>query len=166
MMSGKVGSLMSPNYQALLPVPGDSGLTTLSEFYLTQALSEKFVVLAGKIDPAIGDDNAFAHNQRTQFSNTAFRINPILFSGAPYTTMAVGALWLPADWLTVGTFVMDNDPDGAATKTGFNTAFHGRRWATVRRNSRTVGIAPRWASAKTSESAPRCLPPASIENAD
>jgi len=27
--------------------------------------------------------------------------------------------------------VADNDPDGAATKTGFNTAFHGRHWYTV-----------------------------------
>jgi porin len=130
-VNGKVGSLLSPNHQALLPVPGDPGLTTLSEFYLTQALSEKFVVLAGKIDVSLGDDNVFAHNQRTQFSNVAFRINPVLFSAAPYTTMAVGAIWLPADWLSIATFVNDNDPDGAAQNTGFNTAFHGRNWLSV-----------------------------------
>jgi porin len=130
-INGKTGSLMSPNYQALLPVPGDSGLTTLSEFYLAQALSEKFVLLAGKIDLSVADDNVFAHDQRTQFSNTAFRLNPVLFAAAPYTTMAVGAIWLPAEWLTVATFLSDNDPDGNATQTGFTTAFHDRQWVTV-----------------------------------
>lgn len=127
----KVGALGAPNYQGLLPLPNESGLTTLSEFYLTQALSEKFVILAGKIDLAAGDANVFAHDQRTQFSNLMFRINPVVFSGAPYTAMTVGAVWLPSEWLTVSTFVNDNDPDGAATTTGFNTAFHGRRWVSV-----------------------------------
>jgi porin len=37
----KVGSLLAPNYQGLLPVPNDPGATTLSEFYITQALSKQ-----------------------------------------------------------------------------------------------------------------------------
>ena len=37
-VNSKVGSLTSPNYQGLLPVPGDPGTTTLSEFYFMQAL--------------------------------------------------------------------------------------------------------------------------------
>jgi porin len=45
--------------------------------------------------------------------------------------MAAGALWIPTDWFTMSTFVCDNDPDGAATTTGFNTAFHGRTWLSV-----------------------------------
>lgn len=127
----KVGALGAPNYQGLLPVPDDSGLTTLSEFYLTQALSENLILLAGKIDLGTGDANAFAHDQRTQFSNLMFRINPVLFNGGPYTPMAAGVVWLPCEWFTVSTFVNDNDPDGAARNTGFNTAFHGRRWVSV-----------------------------------
>lgn len=130
-INGKVGALGAPNYQALLPVPGDSGLTTLSEFYFAQALSEKFVLMAGKVDLSMGDTNVFAHDQRTQFSNTMFRVNPVLFSAAPYTAMAVGAIWLPTDWITISTFVNDNDPEGAARYTGFNTAFHGREWYSV-----------------------------------
>jgi porin len=128
----KVASLMPPNYQGVLPVPDDPGKTTLSEFYFMQALSEQFVIMAGKIDgTTVGDQNAFASNQRTQFMNTGLRLNPILFYSAPYTSMAAGAVWLPTDWLQVQTAVVDNDPDGAATTTGFNTAFHGRDWLTV-----------------------------------
>ncbi|HOW19306.1 MAG TPA: carbohydrate porin [Phycisphaerae bacterium] len=128
----KVGSLMAPNFQGLLPVPGDPGMTTLSEFFVTQALSEQFVLIAGKIDATqVIDQNAFASNQRTQFMNTGLRFNPTLFYGAPYTCLAAGAVWLPTKWLQVITAVADNDPDGAATMTGFNTAFHGRDWATV-----------------------------------
>jgi porin len=128
----KVGSLLAPNFQGLLPVPADPGMTTLSEFYVMQALSEQFVLLAGKIDAtAVLDQNAFAANQRTQFMNTGLRINPVLFYGAPYTTMVAGAVWLPTKWLQVTTAVADNDPDGAATMTGFNTAFHGRDWLTA-----------------------------------
>jgi porin len=128
----KVGSLMPPNFQGLLPVPGDPGTTTLSEFYMMQALSEQFVIVAGKIDATqVADQNAFASNQRTQFMNTGLRVNPVLFYGAPYTSMVAGAVWLPTKWLQIITAVADNDPDGAATMTGFNTAFHGRDWATV-----------------------------------
>ncbi|HSA27657.1 MAG TPA: carbohydrate porin [Phycisphaerae bacterium] len=128
----KVGSLMPPDYQGLLPVPGDPGTTTLSEFYFTQALSEQFVIVAGKIDGTVlADQNAFASNHRTQFMNAGLRINPVLFYGVPYTTMVAGAVWLPTKWLQVVTAVADNDPDGAATMTGFNTAFHGRDWYTA-----------------------------------
>jgi porin len=128
----KVGSLMAPNYQGLLPVPNDPGTTTLSEFYFMQALSEQLVVMAGKVDgTALADVNAFAGNHRTQFMNTGLRINPVLFYATPYTSMAAGVVWLPTKWLQVITAVADNDPDGAATMTGFNTAFHGRDWCSV-----------------------------------
>ena len=128
----KVGSLGAPNFQGLLPVPDEPGTTTLSEFYFMQALSEQFVLLAGKVDgTSLVDQNAFAGNQRTQFMNVGLRVNPVLFCATPYTTMAAGAVWLPTKWLQVVTAVTDNDPDGAATKTGFNTAFHGRDWTTV-----------------------------------
>lgn len=128
---GKTGSLMVPNYQALLPLPGEAGLTTLSEFYIAQALSEKIVILAGKIDLTMGDANEFAHDQRTQFSNAAFRVNPVLYNAGPYTAMSAGVILIPTDWLTVVTFVNDNDPNGAATTTGFQTAFDGRNWFSV-----------------------------------
>jgi porin len=128
----KVGSLMAPNFQGLLPVPGEPGTTTLSEFYFAQALSEQFVLIMGKLDgTSLADANAFTGNQRTQFMNVAFKANPVLFYGTPYTTMVAGAVWRPTKWLDVITAVTDNDQDGAATMTGFNTAFHGRDWYTA-----------------------------------
>ncbi len=128
----KVGSLMAPNFQGLLPVPGEPGTTTLSEFYFTQALSEQFFIMAGKADgTAVSDVNAFASNQRTQFMNVGLRVNPVLFYAAPYTAMTAAAVWLPTKWLQISTAVVDNDPDGAVTMTGFNTAFHGRDWCSV-----------------------------------
>lgn len=133
-VNANTGSFMSPNYKGLLPVPGEPGITTLSEFYLTQALSEKFVIVAGKMDlTTSGDRNAFAGDAThlTQFMNTAFNVNPVLFSGAPYTTLAAGVVLIPTDWLQISTLIADNDPDGAARKTGFNTAFHGRNWTSV-----------------------------------
>lgn len=128
------GSLMTPNFEMLLPLPGDPGLTTLSEFYIMQALSKQVVLIAGKVDPtALGDRNAFAGDvsHETSFMNTALNINPILFGAAPYTTLAAGVILIPTDWLQVSTVVMDNDIDGAATTTGFNTAFHSPSQTTV-----------------------------------
>jgi porin len=133
-VNGNAGSLGSPNFKSLLPIPGDPGETTLSEYYIMQALSEKFVLVAGKMDlTAAGDRNAFAGDMAhyTQFMNTAFNVNPVLFSAAPYTAMAAGVVLLPTKWLTISTLVSDNDPKGAANMTGFNTAFHGRNWMTV-----------------------------------
>jgi len=128
----KVGSLMAPNFQGLLPVPGEPGTTTLSEFYFGQALSEQFVLVLGKLDgTSLADRNAFTGDQRTQFMNVGFKVNPVLFYGTPYTTMVAGAVWRPTKWLDVITAVTDNDQEGAATMTGFNTAFHGRDWYTV-----------------------------------
>lgn len=131
-INSKVGSLLVPNYQGMLPVPGEPGITTLSEFYFMQMLSEQLMAVAGKMDlTALGDQNTFAGDQRTQFMNVGLRVNPVLFYSAPYTAMSAGLVWYPTKWLQVSTLVADNDPDGAATRTGFNTAFHGREWMTV-----------------------------------
>jgi porin len=133
-VNANTGSLMSPNFRSLLPVAADPGITTLSEFYIMQALSEKLVIAAGKIDlTAMGDRNAFAGDasHTTQFMNTAFNVNPVLLAAAPYTSMAAGVILVPTDWLQISSIVADNDPEGAATMTGFNTAFHGRDWTSV-----------------------------------
>lgn len=130
-VNSKAGAISPVNTDALFPFPDDSGLTTLSEFSITQALSEKLVITAGKLNVLQGDDNVFAHSEKTQFLNTAFRVNPVLFTASPYTAMGGGVILLPTDWLTITTFVLDNDPEGDASRTGFNTAFHGRNWLSV-----------------------------------
>ncbi len=131
-INGDAGAVLVPNYDALFPVPGEPGKTTLSEYYFTQALSEKFVVLFGKTDPSrMMDQTAFASSETTQFMNLGLRINPLLFPFGPYTCMTGAAVYMPTKWLKISTGINDNDPDGAVTKTGFNTAFHGRDWYTV-----------------------------------
>ncbi|MBI1824770.1 MAG: carbohydrate porin [Planctomycetes bacterium] len=131
-MHRHVGSIMAVNADDLFPVPGDSGETTLSEFYFAQALSEKFVLVMGKMDLSKSmDQNAFACNEKTQFMNFGLRANPVLMPFGPYTTMAAAAVYMPTKWLTIATGINDNDPDGAVTMTGFNTAFHGRNWYSV-----------------------------------
>jgi porin len=128
----KTGAIHVPNSDALFPLSDEGGKTTLSEYYLMQALSEKFVLLAGKIDATrLVDQNEFACNERTQFMNLGLRLNPMAFPFAPYTTLGAGAVWLPTKWLTIMSAVVDNDPEGAVTKTGFNTAFHDRNFYTV-----------------------------------
>ncbi|MHC5060764.1 MAG: carbohydrate porin [Planctomycetota bacterium] len=118
-----VGSILPVNYDALLPEPGNPGLTTLSEYYLTQFFSEEFGVLAGKVDPTtLADNNVFADNEKTQFINTGLRANPAVFLYAPYTTMAAAAFYIPNDYLTIGLFATDNN--SSVRRTGFDTAFH------------------------------------------
>jgi len=131
-MHRHAGSIMAVNADNLFPVPGDSGKTTLSEYYFAQALSEKFVLVFGKMDLASAlDQNAFASSEKTQFMNLGLRANPVLFPFGPYTTMSVAAVYLPTKWLKISTGINDNDPEGAVTKTGFNTAFHGRDWYSI-----------------------------------
>ena len=127
---GSVGSVMPVNYDALLPLPDNPGLTTLSEYYLTQFFSKKFGLILGKLDPtALADKNVFANNERTQFLNTGFRSNPIVFKYAPYTGLAAAIAYLPNDWLTMTFFAIDNN--GSVTRNGFETAFHSPIGTTV-----------------------------------
>jgi porin len=58
-------------------------------------------------------------------------VNPILFAGGPYTTLTGAVILIPTDWLQIASFIAGNDPNGAATTTGFNTAFHSPNWLSV-----------------------------------
>jgi len=123
-IQGKVGSILPANFDAILPTPDrQDGLTTLSEFYYTQALSEKLVILLGKVDVlGLADKTEFASSEKTQFMNFGFRVNPMLAMYAPYTPMTAAVVAMPTDWLTLTTMAIDTN--GTATRTGFDTAFH------------------------------------------
>ncbi len=72
----KTGAIMPPSYDVLLPTPNE-GRTTLSEIFLTQPLSEKFIIIAGKLDGSrLADANAFTNSEKTQFLNAAFKADP------------------------------------------------------------------------------------------
>lgn len=86
----ETGALLATNNQGLLPTPGEQE-TALTNFLVTQFLSERFAVFAGKLDTLDGDANAFAHGRgKTQFMNSAFVVNPIAFRTVPYSTYGAG----------------------------------------------------------------------------
>lgn len=121
----KVGSLIPVNMDALKPGSDDRCEMALSEFFYQQVLFDgKLILLGGKLDGARAfDNNVFANDERTQFMNVAFRNSAMIGSFIPYTTLGVGAIVNPTDWWSIRTAVTDSD--GSATRTGFDTAFHG-----------------------------------------
>ncbi len=88
------GAILAANNEGLLPTPGAQE-TALTNFLLTQFLSERVAVFAGKLDTLDGDMNAFAHGRgKNQFMNTAFVVNPIAFRTVPYSTYGAGLMLL------------------------------------------------------------------------
>ena len=92
--AGATGALLPSTLLADLPTPETEELL-ITNLLFTQALSENFVVFAGKLDTLDGDANAFAHGRgKTQFSNTAFIASPIALRTVPYSTLGAGFAWL------------------------------------------------------------------------
>ena len=92
----QTGALLPPNAAALYPIPFDEE-TTLTSVVFTQFLAKWFGIYLGKIDTFGGDANAFAHDWKTQFMNTGFGPNPVLFNTIPYSTLGAGFLLLPTE---------------------------------------------------------------------
>jgi porin len=91
-LKGKeTGALLPPDAAALYPTPFDEE-TTLTSVVFTQFLAKWFGIYLGKIETFSGDANAFAHEWKTQFMNTGFGPNPILFQTIPYSTLGAGFL--------------------------------------------------------------------------
>ncbi len=127
-LSGDTGTLLVPNIAADLPIPNSDDLY-VTNFLLTQALSENFALFAGKMDVLDGDANAFAHGRgKTQFSNLGFVANPIALRTANvYSTLGAGFVVL-RDLQPLFTFSVLNTTDTTRT-IGFEDLFE--RGATV-----------------------------------
>ena len=96
-LQGKdTGALLPPNAAALYPIPFDD-TTTLTSVVFTQFLAKWFGIYLGKLDTFSGDMNAFAHEWKTQFMNTGFGPNPVLFNTFPYSTLGAGLIVLPTE---------------------------------------------------------------------
>jgi len=113
----KVGALVPTNLNAALPGSAEKnfGLDEgcrfmLSEFFYTHVFCEgKLVCSAASCGSTGLDTNVFANNHRNQFMNTALA-QQHHDSGLPaYTTMGVGVVLNPTDWLSVLTAVADSD---------------------------------------------------------
>jgi hypothetical protein len=115
----QVGAIAPPNFDALLPAPTPSGITTLTEYYMMQFLSEKFGVIAGQVDLTRlpGGLNTFYSDPYSQFMNTALWFPPTLFSTVPYTCRRTGSRALRWWWTqTAGPRTADSRPPSTANR--------------------------------------------------
>lgn len=118
---GATGALLPSTLQSDLPDPENEELI-LTNVIFTQALSENFIVFAGKIDTLDGDANAFAHGRgKTQFSNVGFVANPIALRSIPYSSLGGGFAWLE-NGEPIFTFTIMN-PTETITTSGFDELF-------------------------------------------
>jgi porin len=96
-------------FPALTPVaPDGQGIPYLTNFLVTQPLSESLILYGGKKDVLGGaDQNDFAGGDGTsQFVNQAFIANPAFLLALPYTSFITGAI-VRRSWGGFGLFVMD-----------------------------------------------------------
>lgn len=108
-VSLRTGSFPPPVFPAALPPAADApGELFLSNFVITQPLSENFVLFAGKKDVlGAADQDVFAGGDGTdQFMNQAFVANPAFLLGLPYTGFVVGTA-MPQDWGLISAFAYD-----------------------------------------------------------
>jgi porin len=104
-----VGSVAPTNFDTLLPAPEPNGITTLTEYYMMQFLSEKFGLIAGQVDlTRLPGGNVFYGDPYNQFMNTALWYNMAPFAVVPYAAMTAGAFYMPTKWLSGSTLVVDD----------------------------------------------------------
>ncbi|MCM2369462.1 carbohydrate porin [Aporhodopirellula aestuarii] len=115
-INGDTGSLLiASNTNGTLPT-ADGQDTALTDFLLTQFLSERFAVFAGRLNTFDGTLNAFAHGRgKTQFMNIALATNPIAFRTSPYVTYGAGFTVLGKEGTPVFSFSVI-DPNDYATR--------------------------------------------------
>ena len=108
-VSFHTGAFAPPVFGAALPpTPSDQGELFMTNFVITQPLSEKLVVFGGKkVLPGAADVDEFASGNGTQqFMNQAFCQNPAFLLGLPYSSFMVGAA-MPQEWGMISGFVLD-----------------------------------------------------------
>jgi porin len=136
----QAGAIAPPNFDAILPALEPDGVTTLTEYYMMQFLSEQVGVIVGQVDPSrLPGENVFTSDPYGQFMNTAIWQNVASFEVVPYSAMTAGLIYTPTKWLTGATLVMDSY--GMPTVSGFETAFHSPQATTILQ-SLTLNIKP------------------------
>ena len=122
-INSDTGSLLiANNTNGVLPT-ADGQETVITDFLLTQFLSDRFAVFAGRLNTFGGTFNAFAHGRgKTQFMNIALATNPVAFRTTPYVTYGVGFSMLGAEGTPVFSFSVI-DPNDYATRNDLDQLF-------------------------------------------
>jgi porin len=117
------GTLLPVSLPQSLPVPNGS-VTALTGVKFTQALSENFVLFAGKINTLDGVSQPFAGDARgeTGFQNTALIFNPVFIRTIPYSTFGAGFAVLNKNQEPVFSGMVF-DTNDTPTVSGFDTFF-------------------------------------------
>lgn len=114
-VNAEAGTISPVNMTALTPDATEDNKWFLEQYYLYQALSEEWSVIAGRvIFSGIGDLNRFAGNEKTQFLNVSLRNSPLLGIISQATSIHGAALnYSPNPNLIISPFVLsNNDVDG------------------------------------------------------
>jgi porin len=120
-LSSSVGSFMPPAVTAELPT-GASHKPYVTNFVLTQHLTETLGVYAGKVDTLDGDQNAFASGRgEDQFLNYGLVGNAALLRTVPYSTLG-GGIFVMRQGRPVWTLSVLNAVDTTRT-IGFDDLF-------------------------------------------
>ena len=122
---GTDGALLPSNMSPVMNAPAGNG-TYLTHFVVTQFLSERFAVTAGKINTATGDANDFAHGiGRDGFMNSSFSLNPVTFYASPYAPLGGGVIYLLGEKKQHLFAAMAWDTDAEIDKVDFDSLFEG-----------------------------------------
>ena len=108
-VSLRTGAFAPAVFPALLPTaPNDPGVPYITDFVVTQPLSERLVVFAGKKNVlGVADQDVFAGGNGThQFVNQALIANPAFLLGLPYSSFTAGVA-LPREWGLMSAYVYD-----------------------------------------------------------
>lgn len=119
----QAGASVPVNGAALFPaLTLDEPTTALMKVTYTQFFTKWLGVYAGKIEGLEADNNAFAHDFRTQFVNLGLQFN---LAGilAPLSAWGGGVVVIPWDGAILSLSVLD--PNGTPTDNSFDHAFDG-----------------------------------------
>ncbi|MCI0704815.1 MAG: carbohydrate porin [Planctomycetia bacterium] len=116
------GTLMPLSVAQLFPVPTGSS-TALTGVKFTQALSENFVLFAGKLNTLDGFNQPFTGGARgvNGFWNGAMLFNPVFIRSVPYSTFG-GGFAILRNMEPVVSFVL-LDANNTPNRDGFDTFF-------------------------------------------
>jgi porin len=123
------GNLLPVNMYSAFPLSDGDIDFTITELNWTQFLSESFGLIAGKITTLATANEFMGGEGRSQFMNFQLNFSAAVAQLAPYSTLAVGAIWLPSPNWTVTSLFMNLED--ASTTSGFDDIGDGTVWATT-----------------------------------